>query len=90
MPIVHSIKNAVQLLWISLFWEPQTVQALAMLSRRFYFQRKNAPHPSMKDLGLMRVVAVVVNLDGVPEIGLSDDVDDSIDFYLFTEIIFSR
>lgn len=90
MSIVHSIKTAVQLLRISSVLDSDSIQALSMLSKDFYFQRVNAPHPTMKDLGFMRVVAVVVNLDGVPEIGLSDGVDNSIDFYLLTELSFSR
>lgn len=66
----------------------QAVQALSMLSNSFEFQRINPPHPSMTQLGICTVVAVVVNLDHGPEIGLLAQGEDTPDFYWLHELSF--
>lgn len=66
----------------------QSFKALSMLSQYFIVKRIDPPHPLMQDLGRVRVVSVVINLDQIPEVCLLADGDDQPDFYWLDQLEF--
>lgn len=55
---------------------------LDLMSKYFHFTDKSPVHPSLSDLGVCRVVAVVAYEDGHYDLGISDGSDpDMFDFF---------
>lgn len=62
-------------------------ELLSLLSQKFYFMHVGAVHPSLVDLGVLRVVMVIFNEEVVPDLGLLDlNAPDQVMIYPIDEL----
>ncbi|MDO3385647.1 hypothetical protein QWI17_07340 [Gilvimarinus sp. SDUM040013] len=61
---------------------------LSLLSQHYEFYCLDPINPMMSNLGNKYVVSVVFDLDGFPQLGLSDTLEtDAIDYYHFNKLL---
>lgn len=71
--------------------KPQVINVnpLNLMSRIFYFKNNNPSHPMLENIGLCKVVAVVLHEKLEPELGLrptSCKEEDYIEFYTLSDL----
>jgi len=63
-------------------------QALAMMSKTYFFELANPFHPLLKTIGNARVTAVVINESSIPELLIQPD-DQEPNYYSLEALSFS-